>query len=145
MADDDLDRDLARRFEDLRAADDLRTPAFRGVLRRAPRPDASIGVRGRRFALIFGAAAAAVVFALAAVLLRPAPGPAGPSSPVSAGAIAEWTSPTDSLLDTPGSELYGEPPPAAEPIPDWVRNFERVAPGAPAPSPSLPAQKGVSS
>jgi hypothetical protein len=137
MSDDDLDRKLARRFGDLRASDDLRTPSFRGVLARAPRPGKRI--RGRRLPLFLGAAAAAI---LAVVLLRPADKPSGAA--VSA-AIAEWKSPTDSLLDTPGSELYGEPPPAAEPLPDWIRDFERFSPGAPAPSPRLPARKGVSS
>ncbi|MDQ6894015.1 MAG: hypothetical protein M3167_15190 [Acidobacteriota bacterium] len=138
MADDDLDRELARRFEELRTADELGTPSFRGVLGRAPR---GASIRGRRFALVLGAAAAAAV--LAVVLLRPAGEPAGPSAAIPAAAITEWKSPTDSLLETPGSELYGEPPPAAQPIPDWIRNFERVSPGAPAPS--TPRRKGVAS
>jgi hypothetical protein len=141
VADDDLDRDLARRFEEVRTADDLRTPSFRGVLGRAPRPGASI--RRRRFALVLGAAAAAALLAVA--LLRPPGEPAGSSAAISAAAIAEWKSPTESLLETPGSELYREPPPAAQPIPDWIRNFERVSPGAPAPAPSMPARKGVAS
>jgi len=141
MSDDDLDRRLARRFGDLRAADDLRTPSFRGVLGRAPRPGTRI--RGRRLPLFLGAAAAAAVVALGVVLLRPAGEPSGAAA--SATAIAEWRSPTDSLLATPGNELYGEPPPAAEPIPGWIRDFQRVPPGAPSPAPSIPARKGVAS
>jgi hypothetical protein len=144
MADDDLDRDLARRFADLRADDDLRTPSLSRVLARAPRPGATIRIRirRRRLVFLFGAAAAAAV--LAVFLLRRASEPAASPAAFSA-AIAEWKSPTESLLDTPGSELYGEPPPAAQPIPDWIRSFERVSPGAPSPAPSMPARKGVAS
>ncbi|HEY6051511.1 MAG TPA: hypothetical protein VIZ58_09705 [Thermoanaerobaculia bacterium] len=140
MADGGLDRELARRFEELRRADDPRTPSFRGVLERARRPDGSI--RRRRPALLLAGAAAAVLL-LAALLLRPGRGPAGSSGAVSGGAIAEWKSPTDSLLETPGNELYGELPPAAPPIPDWALDLERRSPGAAAPS--TPARKGASS
>ena len=139
MAEDDLDRELGRRLRELRAGDEASAPEFRAVLARlrgdrAPR-------RRWRVALVLGTAVAAAAFAM--FLLRPSRERDAVAGANAAGAIAEWKSPTGSLLETPGDELYREPPPAAEPLPRWILELESPSPGALAPS--TPVRKGVSS
>jgi len=133
---DAVERDLAARFERLRSEDDSRAPRFRAVYeaarRNAPR-------RGRVFLLIAAAAAVPIVIAL---LLLHHPGEPALSRP-DANAIAAWKSPTESLLNTPGSELYGEAPPVVEPIPEWI--FETRTPTRSVPPASTPSSKGASS
>ncbi|HEY6146163.1 MAG TPA: hypothetical protein VIZ69_00635 [Thermoanaerobaculia bacterium] len=136
MAEDDLDRDLGRRFGELRAADDAKTPGFAALLARIRSP--RVSRPGWRPALALGAAAAAAVIAIS---LRPSREHA--TATTAGAAIAEWKSPTGSLLQTPGDEIYREPPPAAAPLPRWIFELESPSPGASAPS--TPARKGAAS
>ena len=135
MAEDELERELARRFEKLRVTDDARTPGYEAVLARVQPP---VPRRRWRIALVLGAAAA-----MAILLLRPSSRPAAPAGAEAAAAIAQWKSPTGSLLETPGDELYREPPPAAQPLPRWIIEPVPSDPGAPASS--TPARKGAAS
>lgn len=98
---DDEDRDLLRWFAAQRRHDLEAAPPFRRMwaaarARRRPRPRV-------RFAV---AAVALVILAL--LWLRPDTGPA-PESGTSAS-IAQWRSPTDFLLATPGRELLSTVP-----------------------------------
>jgi hypothetical protein len=137
VAEDDLDRELERRFGELRAADDDQTPGLAAVLARVRPP--RVPRRERRLALVLGGTAAAA--AVAIFVLRPSRDHEAVAVTNDAAAIAEWTSPTGSLLDTPGDELYREAPPAAEPLPRWILDLESATPGAPAPS--TPVRKGA--
>ncbi|MGH7655585.1 MAG: hypothetical protein ACREN6_13070 [Gemmatimonadaceae bacterium] len=96
------DDELRARFEALRVADQQHTPGFRRVLDRSNQPladDSRAGPRWRLPVTLSLAAAAVTVFAISltrdtaswrAAAVRP---------------LATWTSPTASLLRTPGSEL----------------------------------------
>ena len=132
------DRELDRLFADLRRADAAATPPFRRLLERSRTGK----IRGR--ASLFRVAAPtalAAVAVLAALLLRtPARKPAEGSPPLS---LAQWISPTDFLLRTPGRELLDQPPALVEPAPDYA-NFERSfsRPGQLTPRPIHPRRKG---
>jgi hypothetical protein len=133
---DDLDREISRRFEELQRSEAAAVPPFRDLLARPPRER-----RGRVYALAFALAGAAVlVFAI--VVRIPATWPAPHRrQPVSAlAALAEWRSPTASLLDTPGHDLLGETPSLEGPLGGAVS-----APEAPAARPSPRPEKGASS
>jgi hypothetical protein len=132
MTEDRVERDLAARFRRLRDEDDSRAPAFRTLSQAAGRT----APRGPRRVFLLVAAAAAIPIVVTILMVRR-------PTEADANAISAWTSPTGSLLDTPGSELYGETPPVAEPIPDWI--FEGKAPSSTTPPLSTPAPKGVSS
>ncbi len=103
---DDEDRDLRRRFAALRRQELEAVPPFRRVwaaarARRRPRPRV-------RFAV------AAVALAILGLLwLRPdtRPAPESGTSP----SIAQWRSPTDFLLATPGRELLSTVPALGSP------------------------------
>jgi len=140
MTEDRVERDLAARFQRLRDEDDSRAPAFLALYeaarRNAPRRDGR--KRKRTFALIAAAAAIPIVIA---VFLHRRGEPALIRQ--DANAIAAWKSPTESLLDTPGSELYGEAPPVADPIPPWI--LESKGRASTPPALSTPTPKGVSS
>ena len=97
------DRDLATAFADLRREEERRTPPFDEVVRRGrTRPARAAGLPGARPLWL------AAVFALAAlgvwlgVRAREPRHPAVPS-------LAEWRSPTDFLLATPGRDLLAAP------------------------------------
>lgn len=139
MTEDRVERDLAARFQRLRDEDDLLAPAFR-PLYEAARRNAPLR-RGRVFLLIAAATAVPIVVAVL-MLLRPAV-PVRSLKEADARAITAWTSPTESLLDTPGSELYGEAPPVADPIPSWI--LESKGRASTPPALSTPTPKGVSS
>jgi len=139
MTEDRVERDLAARFQRLRDEDDSHAPLFRTLYDAARRKDS---LPRRRFFMLIAAAATIPVVVAVVVLRRPA-GPARFLPEADANAIAAWTSPTESLLDTPGSELYGEAPAIAEPIPEWI--FDSNAPSSTTPPLSTPAPKGVSS
>jgi hypothetical protein len=132
MTEDRAERDLAARFEVLRGEDDRLAPSFRSVYdacrRNAP-------PRRRRLFILIAAAAAIPIVLAVLILRRP--------TEADASAIAAWTSPTESLLDTPGSELYGQAPPVTEPLPEWI--FDSKAPSSTPPALSPPESKGVSS
>jgi len=98
MADED-DRELRRRFAALRREEVEAAPPFRRVWAaaragRRPRPSG-------RFAL------AAVALGLLALLwFRPGPAPESRTS----SSVAQWKSPTDFLLATPGREMLSTVP-----------------------------------
>lgn len=98
--------ELQRDFESLRDEDRVFTPPFESV--RAARP---AGARTHR--LVAGLAAAAVL-ALTGVWLTQRPGidvqGADLAAALTSGPGAEWTSPTDFLLELPGSELLRTAP-----------------------------------
>jgi hypothetical protein len=95
------DQRLARLFRDARLADEASAPDLARLLERNPRRAAP---PRRRLAL--PAAALAIVAVLVVVLVvRPARRPRP-----DAIAIADWQSPTDSLLQTSGSELLSSLP-----------------------------------
>jgi hypothetical protein len=101
MAEDE-DRELRRRFAAQRREELETAPPFRRVwaaarAKRPPRPRVRLAV----------AAAVALTF-VALLWLRPDTGPA-PESGTSLS-IAQWRSPTDFLLATPGSELLSTVP-----------------------------------
>jgi hypothetical protein len=108
------DRDLSRLFAELRRADAASTPAFRSVLER-PRATGAPRLALLPVIVVVGAVLASVF------LLREASRKPAPKRPEIS--LAQWTSPTDSLLRFSGSELLGPPPALTE----WpaVRDFER--------------------
>jgi hypothetical protein len=140
---DRIDRELARRFGELRHSDEGGAPGFRALIDRPPRPPNRARRAILRLALAGALAGAAV---LAALLLRgPARAP-DVERPVLALGLAEWHSPTDSFLRTPGRDLLerGPAPPAA--APDYT-GFERppTPSNSDTPIPDSPTTKGASS
>ncbi len=131
MRSEDLDREIARLFDEERRADEASAPALRELLAR-PNSRRTSWKRGiGRIALATAAAAAATAGVL---LLRPAHhrdgGPV--TEPPAASQLASWKAPTDALLRTPGSEL-------------WTRVPILVSRSSPVLDPAHPAQttKGV--
>lgn len=128
------DRDLASLFEELRRADEASAPPFKNVLERR-----GVGLRkpARVAPLRFAALAVLLVAAaLAVVLTRRPPGEtAGPEPPVT---VAQWKSPTDWLLRTPGSELLSELPTLPGSVPKYAgfEGAEKVRDETPRPSAS---------
>ena len=110
------DRDLASFFEELRRADEASAPPFEDALERE-----RVGHGAPARFVFFRLAALTVLLvaaALAAVLLRrPAGEMAGPEPPVT---LAQWKSPTDWLLRTPGSELLFELPTLHDSVPKYA-------------------------
>ena len=115
MSSKDLDREIARLFEEQRRADEAAAPAFRELLARPRARRAPLARWIRRPAL----AAAAVAVVAAALLLRRPPPPRAPESalPAVATTLASWKAPTDFLLQTPGAELLGRLPVLVSPAP----------------------------
>jgi hypothetical protein len=99
----DDDRELTAAFSALRREEQEQFPAFAEVVRRGR-------ARSRRSAssghprLLWAAAAAIVLAVLAAWLGLRLQAPAAP-----APSLAEWRSPTDFLLETPGQEILAAP------------------------------------
>jgi hypothetical protein len=120
------DEQLSALFATQRREDEAAAPALEALLARSRTRRARAGVIP---ALALAASVAAVIAAAVLVLRSGAASTAAPSA--DAEQLAEWTSPTAFLLDTPGSELFSQIP---------SLEFEPVAGGAPAPSPT----KGVS-
>lgn len=112
----DPDRELARLFSEVRRADEASAPPFAHVLERA-----TAGRAARSRPALFRFAALAAVFAAAALaaalLRRPAPETAGRQRPVT---LAQWKSPTDWLLRTPGSELLTALPTLPASVPSYA-------------------------
>jgi hypothetical protein len=123
----DLDSELARRFADLARSDEEAAPSFRTVLgRRTP-------VRRSLVRPFLAAAAVAVAISIGASLLWISRAARVPSTP----AIADWRSPTSSLLQTPGRELLESAPDLGAP--------DLAPPAGPVTTKSTPLPKGASS
>ena len=99
------DRELSRLFEAGRRTDESAAPDLETLLARGPRRRTS---SGRRIAF----ATALAILVTVAVLLMYAPGDARRVTPVAEPPmqLADWESPTDFLLETPGSELLTQIP-----------------------------------
>jgi hypothetical protein len=96
------DRELAAAFAELRREEEGRTPPFAEIVRRGRAPSASPGL----FPIRPLGLAAAVLLAVLGVWLGVrdrVPRPAAVPS------LAEWRSPTDFLLATPGRDLLAAP------------------------------------
>jgi hypothetical protein len=107
MKDDDLELSLQRRFAAARSADESAAPDIGALLDR-PRRTRPVPAAARRLAL---AAALALAAVAAALLVRARPLFQGSRDlPPAAGRLASWTSPTASLLRTPGAELGARVP-----------------------------------
>jgi hypothetical protein len=103
------DLELRSRFAELRAADEIGAPEFHGVVEggrlRAPRAS-RIGWRSPAriaISLATAAAAAAIVLAIGATMQSRQRRVFVPVT------LSIWTSPTASLLVTPGSDLISSP------------------------------------
>lgn len=109
------DDELRARFHGVREGDRARIPAFDALLARAEaRAEPDQRPRGR--AVVWVAAAASVVLAVGTAVLSSGDGDllGGVADSDSSGVIAtpsisRWTSPTASLLRTPGRDLLGPP------------------------------------
>jgi hypothetical protein len=112
MTTDPRDDEIARRFEERRLADEAGAPELPTLLARPPRRHA-VQVRAFR-RLAFGAAALAAAVSAVFVLrnVRPRQGGTPESSDLPAAAVelAAWKAPTDTLLQTPGADLWTSVP-----------------------------------
>jgi hypothetical protein len=108
--------ELGRLFSELRRADEASAPPFRRLLERAR---AARGAPSRPRLLPFAALSVVIAAAALAVVLyrRPALQTASRERPV---AVSQWRSPTDWLLQTPGSELLSELPELPAPFPTYT-------------------------
>jgi hypothetical protein len=100
-----IDSDLRERFASLRTEDAGRTASFSGVLHSAPRSSS------RNCGLL--AATACLALVVLALFLYPharAPRPPG----AAAQSLADWRSPMDFLLNTPGQEMLRTVPEIGE-------------------------------
>jgi hypothetical protein len=112
MTTDPRDDEIARRFEERRLADEAAATDLEALLARPPRRHAVQAWAIRRLAFVAAAlaAAASAVFVLRNV--RPWHGGAPESSdlPPAAMELAAWKAPTDTLLQTPGTDLWTSVP-----------------------------------
>jgi hypothetical protein len=98
---------LGRLFREGRLADEASAPDFHRLLARTPRRRGA-RPRPRGFRLALAAAALAALVAALVWIARPS---RSVPTPVPATTdIAAWTSPTDALLQTSGSELWSTLP-----------------------------------
>ena len=107
------DREIARRFKDLREQELASVPGFRPLLARAARTPARPRLRLRGAAV---GLALAVVLAAALLLARRAPKGLDPNAP---SALSHWKASTDVLLETSGRRLWESSPRVPEPVPDY--------------------------
>lgn len=98
--------EIRQRFAQLRDADRERAPNFAQTYARA-RTRRRLGAMPRVRPLVIGAATAVVI---AAVWLANARSFSSHTVTPTIAAIAAWRAPTDILLRTPGSELFGAMP-----------------------------------
>ena len=107
MTADDRDREIARLLEADRRADELAAPPLEALLARPRlrRPRASDA-----FQAVALAASVALVVATAVLVLRSSTIPRNAPGGDASLQLADWTSPTAFLLDTPGAELLTEVP-----------------------------------
>jgi hypothetical protein len=115
----DREREVARALKQQREADEASAPSFHATLR-----SARAGRASRRRAIGPAVAAAALLVFIAGLLLlvpkHPLPLASRRLSPAPSSAEASlesWESPTDFLLDTPGSEIWHGLPRLLEPLP----------------------------
>ena len=116
MARDD-EREIASALEQLRKADEASAPPFHATL-----TSARSGRASRRTSIgpvLAAATLVAVIVGLAVFESKHPPASRRPApAPSSAEASVErWESPTDFLLETPGSELWRGLPRLARPLP----------------------------
>jgi len=137
---DDLDRELARRFADLKRSDAAAAPSLREVLDRPIRR--GLDARRPRRAIALQLAAALALLLAAFYVARPSSSGARRRS-----AIAAWRSPTASLLETPGREILVSTPVFGDSAPGWSEGPARPSAASPDPSlsPPQPLEKGASS
>ena len=120
MTDRPQDAELRARFDAQRRAEASQAPAFASMMARARTADADAGpvtapkrFERRRFMYAGGLAAAAVIAALL-VIPRPRSSEDTFEDAVRAfqrnPALGAWQSPTDGLLDVPGSQLISTVP-----------------------------------
>jgi hypothetical protein len=105
MNPEDLDREIGRLFEAQRAADEAAAPDLHALL---GRPAARRASRSAGHVLAMVAAVAIVIVAGARLLRSVATAPRDRFSGVTT--LAEWRSPTDFLLRTPGSDIWTRVP-----------------------------------
>jgi len=109
MTSNGRDNEISRLFEAERRADESAAPPLDALLARAARPRVS---PVRLLRQLDVAAALLAILAAAALVLRsgsarPAAPPQGETETIR---LSDWQSPTDFLLDTPGSELLTQIP-----------------------------------
>lgn len=108
MMHDDRDESLRRAFQELREEDQGDRPSFERLLSLAP------GVPRRRsrpaFRRTVGLAVAGLGLVASIALLVLARQARAPVATTTVAALAAWTSPTDTLLRTPGRELSRDLP-----------------------------------
>ena len=98
------DERLRRAFRELRERETAWSPPFRSLTSPERRPST------RRLWI----ARASVLLLLVGALLLP-----WPKKPASSESVADWTSPTDFLLEPPAPELLESVPEIFEPVPDY--------------------------
>lgn len=119
MTSKEEDREISRLFEEQRQADEASAPAFRELLARPHARRTAPAWRILRPAV--AVASVLVVVAAALFLNRPR---ARESEFLAAGsALAAWKAPTDSLLQTPGSELTSQLPVLVSPASETSFDF----------------------
>jgi hypothetical protein len=104
------DPDLRQRFASLRREEGARTPRFERVLRRVPPRPSSVWFGPHE------AAAACLVIAAGWFLYAHVRAPRPPEAAVAS--LADWRSPLDFLLNTPGAEMLSTVPEIGDPSPD---------------------------
>ena len=111
MTTDPRDDEIARRFEERRLADEAGAPDLGALLARHGRRRPA-GARATRRIAIGAATLAAAAAAVVIVVRSTSPGTAPESSdlPPITMALASWKAPTDTLLQTPGSDLWTSVP-----------------------------------
>ena len=117
----DSDHEIRRLFEAASLADETAAPDLDDLLAR-PVPHTGARSLGR---IVRAASAIAAVVAMAFVFHAASsrrPAAASPDLPPAAVQLASWTSTTDSLLQTPGSDLWTSVPDLAPAI--SVTGFE---------------------
>jgi len=128
----DDEQEIASALEQLRNASEASAPSFHATL-----SSARAGRASRRSAVgsvLAVATLLAVIVGLVVLESKHPPPVSGRPAPSSAQVSLErWESPTEFLLDTPGSELWREMPRLTEPLP------------ANLPTDSPSSKKGVSS
>ena len=111
------EREIASALEQLRKADESSAPSFHVTL-----TSARDGRVSRRAPIgpVLAAATLLLVFVGLAVFQSkhpPASRPPVPAPSSAKASLESWRSPTDSLLETPGSELWRDMPRLTEPLP----------------------------
>jgi hypothetical protein len=98
------DERLRRAFRELREQETAWSPPFRSLSSPKRRPSAR---------KLWIARASVLLLLVGALLIS------WPKKPASSESIADWTSPTDFLLEPPAPELLESVPEIFEPVPDY--------------------------